>query len=388
MQPPIRKRRSSVTTNYEFVSPGSSNKGQDAMDRSPIDIASPPQSLSHFSSENIAGLVRMMSERYPNSSKEYDALRFQDQLDLSVGSKPCSSTEAKHHEDFLAFCAQSINYVLSDVEALLKSFLHRCHENGIPCNRVSPYRLAYMTKSLKALQHVDSFSSQIFPSLWICAGYVHPSSFSCKGKSGSDAPAMLPAFLDSPLNDVEASHLVKIVFAALAASISSPSLETMYFTVFLRASGSVVSPEDCSEQYKKLFSHILDASSRFQDEMALKVAKRIVGAAAARHYTSKRSVGHQHPSEFFDIAVDYLFSNRIYVNVLNDEILPSVKGGKLTCPNICRSDRNAYSDYIAIIEWLKTIIVREWDGKAKVPTHSVVAGALELLTRICQCPPF
>ena len=42
---------------------------------------------------------------------------------------------------------------------------------------------------------------------------------------------------------------------------------------------------------------------------------------------------------------------------------------------------------VVLIEWLRTVIMSEWDGQPKVLKCSAIGGALEFLSEICEHLP-
>ena len=205
------------------------------------------------------------------------------------------------------------------------------------------------------------------------------------------------------LNLPEAAHIVKIVLAALVGSIKIPNREAWLAVQRLRRSGHIVLPRP---GYKPpvsyaLMSHTLAIMDAFEDDMAHSLVKRLAMALACRrnfenlsHHSSMsdellpRDCG----SEMFDLIVRALVEVDVLTVIpIDTNLQPTLRGGTLqgNFKGLClqdqsKTDNNKSLRLEIVVEWLRGLLLKEWDGNVEVSKGSALAGALELLSSLCK----
>ena len=317
--------------------------------------------------------------------------------------------QAMQYKSFLAYSAQSITYVLGNVQPLFQSFFYVKPFHKTP-ELIEICGLSDMISLFRKLNRIDRPPYNIFPSLWVSAGNLylpsvahfnvstnrHVSSetqFSSEGSSsGADEESQVHS------RTLETCHIVKIILAALMAAVPRCDASEWRAIRLLRSSGYVMpfamsssSPKDSDP------TRSIPTVDVFEDEMALSLVTRLLRALAGRHYAVK---SHDEYTLQQGICEIYQGCSGIFASVLryladdHPTIATSDCAATLTLQN-----GRLVSDFAAtegletmllvLIEWLRTVIMSEWDGQPKVLKCSAIGGALEFLSEICEhLPPF
>ena len=352
-----------------------------------IALSSPP-SLSHLSSANIRALLRMLVERHDEPFYEHYLLRDQGRSDFPSLSSTTFPQRSQSYLGFLAFISQSINHVLSSPEALMMSFLDCSLDNRSRMVAQSD-ALPIMIASFRLLRAIDFHPSNILPSLGVITGHLYPLVPGQKNKTALKVGMRLLDNTRGSLDHLQMCHLFRITFAALIASVPSCSAETIIAVAKLRTSGTIASFEGLkdSSHNPRLIHEILDCAFAFDEEMPLSVLKRVVKAIAARHYGNKCQTDYSRTGingkSLFAQATYYLLADG-YKVYPTDQHAPFLRSANLINPPKPKLARNLEQPVLVTIHWLQALIVKEWDGKPRVPKCSAVGGAIELLRQLCQ----
>lgn len=383
--------------NSQFERPGLA--GMRPSHKTSVSVASPfkpdpnlpAQSLSHFTSANIMALVGA-------KGSHRRAMREQWQLDfLGRTDLPPRSSEGNLYGKFLAYSDQSIVHILSNVDALLRSFLHSDNSNTSP-QVVWSYDFASMVDLFRKLRCIDMHPRKIFPSLWVSAGRLYPVSTATNKRRSLTISELGLISLDRPpasqgdsLSDLEACHVVKIILAALVASV--PKLIPMGWLAVrkLHASGQIAPfvDVDNSPAEKKMIGDLVVTLHAFENELALSLVVRLARAIGVRHHRAqanalaedRKNSCRDFPPTFSRVIIYVNAADALKIRVADKGGHPSVKGGEWTDPEVEPMTRHP-KEWPIIIEWLRAVIVKEWDGNAKIAKGSAVGGALGLLLYI------
>ena len=351
----------------------------------------PAQSLSYFTSANIIALKGARAVHRSELYEQHWLLKFLGRTDLPQHSSGCGS-----YGDFLAYSGQSITYVLSNVDALLRSFLHSDDSNAA-AKVVWSYDFASMVDLFRKLRRIDMHPHKIFPSLWISAGRLYPVSTVTNKRcplTASDLGLFSfnppPASQGCSLNDLEACHVVKIILAALVASVPKCSSMGWLAVRKLHASGQIAPfiDADNSPAEQKMIGKLVRTLHAFENEMALSLATRLARSIDTRYHLARaralaedvENYRRQFPPTF-SWVIDYVNADQLKICVADSEDQPSVKNGEWIDPEIEPITWHP-REWPIIIEWLRAVILKEWDSKAKVAKSSAVGGALALLLHI------
>lgn len=336
-----------------------------------------PQSLSHFTADNIQALEDTIVENHADLYEAHRRLRMRGRTDTPLRSSTCSRDEAESYNNFLAYSAQSMTYVLSNIEALMQSFI-LCEIDDKSTKIVRSYGLALMVRSFLQLKALSFHPSSIFSSLWISAGYVYPD------VSRRRAVSMAKSEVVSQMYDLSVCHIEKIIFAALVASAPECHGRTWSALSKLRAAGQVAPRADDTIAEQKSVRKVLDTGAVFENEMALSVVTKLLRGIAARHFDFEfEKVMKGSNSNYIAYVIRYLVlevSGPLMPD--NEAPLPSIKGGESGGGGTYQVSEGLERPFRVIIEWLRSVIIKEWDGKPQIRKNGPVACALELLLYI------
>lgn len=387
-------------------------------------MSSYPQ--SHFDYGNILELRAMSQADGGELLGQHRLLRQMGRTGhpiLQAGSSlgdPAYREKFKRHYIFLAYSSRSITDVLSSTDALLQSFLGF---TGASPEVASTYEMTKLTLMFRLLGDLDFHPRNIFPSLYLSAGKLYlrrparsdaPSNNGAQPTMDSGSPPETHVNSSDPdrlLSDLEACHIIKVILAALVASVPGfyepgISLEAWGYLSNVRAAGRVI-PDGpgYSLRGQKIVNEILSVTWALEDAMALSLARRLCRAIATRFCLPEPTSTHMNKGkgkETEEISPDdrkIQAISRIMRYVTVDSIpahitasstsRPSLRNGILDdSDNWDTFSTEPYSKcWHVILEWLRTVILKNWNSKPWIPRCSEISGALELLSWMCK-PPY
>lgn len=351
----------------------------------------PSQSLSHFTGANIIALKGARAVHCSDLIEQHWLLRYLGRTDL-----PQHSSHYSTYGDYLTYSSQSMTYILSNVDALLQSFLH-VDDSNAATKVVWSYDFASIVDLFRKLRRIDMYPHKIFPSLWISAGKLYPASTTTNRRRSLTTSGLSSFSLDAPaasqgssLNDLEACHVVKIALAALVASVPKCSPMGWLAVRKLHASGQVAPFIDTcnSPAEQKMIGKLVKTLQTFENEMALSLAIRLARSIDIRYHLARaralvedvEKYRRQFPPTFSRV-VDYINADGLKICVADSEGQPSIKSGEWSDPEIEPITWHP-KELPIVIEWLRAVILKEWDGKPRVEKGSAVGGALGLMLHI------
>ena len=371
----------------------------------PLYSASYCPSLSRLNAMNIGALLIKM-ESYKdfvqNDLHRQQMGRTENPLRPAAGMR---HDQAMQYKSFIAYSTQSITYVLGNVEPLLQSFFY-----VEPFHFIEVCGLRDMISLFRKLNRVDRPPYNIFPSLWVSAGNLYLPNIAqfnvstnrdVLSETGSSSEALsYSADQESQAHSrtLETCHIVKIILAALMAAVPLCDAIEWRAIRLLRSSGHVM-PFAISSSSPKDFDPTKDIPTTvdvFEDEMALSLVKRLLRALAGHHYTPRSHVGHilqqgrceiyQGYPGIFASVLRYLAEDHPRIAICPSAAAPTLQNGRLVS-NFAVTE-GLETMLLILIEWLRTVIMSEWDGQPKVLKCSAIGGALEFLSAICEHLPF
>ena len=354
----------------------------------------PARSLSHFTRANIIALREVWVTCHSELPEQHSLLKLLGRTDLPQNSSGCGS-----YGDFLAYSGQSMIYILSNVDALLQSFL-QCDDSNAAFKVVRPYDFPLIVDLFRKLRRIDMHPHKIFPSLWISASRLYPVSAVTSKRRPLTASDLDQFAFDLPpipqswsLNDLEACHVVKVILAALVASVPKCSPMSWLAVRRLHASGRVspFAEIDNSPAEQRLIGKLGGMLQAFENDMALGLVKRLARSIDIRYHLARARVLADNATNaeknrrlfphILSRVLDYVNADSLKICVADNEGQASLKCGEWIDPEI-ESITWHRKEWPIIIEWLRAVILKEWDGKAKVAKGSAVGGALGLMLHI------
>ncbi|KAI0142919.1 hypothetical protein GGR57DRAFT_375234 [Xylariaceae sp. FL1272] len=252
------------------------------------------------------------------------------------------------------FVEQSIFNVLSDPRAVLESFT-TC--DGTIDSQTLWYCMLRLTRAAPQL---------VFDSLWIALASLFAPPLSLQSPRSPTAKVFGSS--QNALSNVEAASLMSICFHALVAAAplvtDSRQLHDMSrirsHGMSLIGSGAVArQPSSVCLEYEDVFT----------DDLALRLAKRLLTAISTRRYfdeLARLDLSRIEDSTASDV-----------LDILLSQIEPSMQ----SMLHFSRSERTVHEKRVPILllDWARAVMIQEWAGKPDVSGDGPFGGALMLI---------
>ena len=409
---PICQRFKGGITTFSSLERNNSASSSPATDLDDVylEALEPSQTLDRFSFDNIRPFVEIFRRTAPRLADDYT---FYGQLGRTTSpfcfssSESCTNT-VMHH----AFGVQSIFHIFGSVDSILKSFVVPPGDDIL----VSQFAFGFIriVYELRLVMSIDYHPRNVFSSLWSSASSIYvPASTRTKTanpkaykKPHMEFPALLGVPLDNvptnlqALSDHEAAHVGRVVLASLVAFL--PIFNDLHALRIIRShrSRGRIAPEHAlmlNTGFSK--KSVLEAMDALDDDMGLSLVGQLVKAISSRRCISemsKRQLSNVHgekKNKFdYDLFMEKLLCDLLDWHCLNSSNV-SIKGFQLTSTNMSNSTTFSAAEkgyqsaqhycISAIVEWLRSLILHEWDGKGKISRWGTVGGSLEFMSFIC-----
>lgn len=332
------------------------------------------QTVTHLSSEIIDGLGQIMvqsDEEAENWRQELDRIQFMGNLE-----NPDWQFATSRQRQVFPFVAQSVFYVFSSAGQILRSFelpskaaTSRAINARLDLSRLqaSLQRLFTLCPWEIALHSLWSALEKLFvpPEDWS----ARPSGRSSRSSTVATqaAPPVVPRRIsdEGHLSDADAAYIATVAFFTLASSVPELDASTWKGILRMRATGAVASSAEMHRLSQEHAQRAVEVADRLEHELGLRLVNRLVRALAARltyHEISKARRVYNH--DFRKVSVlDRVVENLSEHYSLAGSIPALRPPGAIPL----------------IMEWLRTLFLREWDGNPEVPLSSAAGGAVQIL---------
>lgn len=345
----------------------------------------PPQTLVYFTIDNVKELLRIMTED-PAFQKAYCLNntfgRKQSMVCLSQPFKAPSTPETT-----AAFVLQSIIYILSSFGPLMCSFrLPNVKNNNSPTQDSLPFN--QMTYAMKVLIGLELHPPNVIPCL--CRSTAHlfarlPYGNDNRYKPGSRQAGEVKQETWHFRDETQVAHIFKISLAALTALIPGCRLRVWGFVQRSHAQGLTV-PWSSELQGDRVEIEILHAvMSSFENDMALDLVKQWVNAMASRLRVVHLHEGQHSALELIiqslaNTVPPVIYRASIYGRLDFNYRDGGDSGNGDGTPNGQGSPDEGPSYGSMVYEWLRRLMLREWDGNVEIRKSSTVASVLEVMS--------
>ncbi|KAL2822037.1 hypothetical protein BJX63DRAFT_180883 [Aspergillus granulosus] len=346
------------------------------------------QSLSHLNDEIIDGLKQMLIV------SDEEAEKWKEELALMEYSGSFEDSEwrfaTSRQRAVFTFITQSVFYAMGSARQLMQSF----RENSTCPNEhpgtSSKLNLQLLEPALRKLFAICP-KDIIFHSLWnaLDALFVPPKELSTPGRlsrrssSNSNTPASASApipirrtsdaFTREYITDSTAADIATVALFALATSLPEIDSTTWSCMVLMRSTGNVAMSAVIEMFRLKDAQLVVEATDILEHELALRLVDRLVRAITARlafHEIAKSRYGYtqestKRKSSVLDSLVELLGQHH-----------------DLTGAALEARDQNlrAPSAPAIITEWLRTLLLKNWDGNPEMSRSSSEGGAVQILS--------
>ncbi|CAG7928151.1 unnamed protein product [Penicillium olsonii] len=342
------------------------------------DIIPLAQTITHLTPEIINGLSQVMVET------QDDADAWSEELDhiQSTGGfeQPEWRFSTLRQREAFPFIAQSTFFVLSSPQHILRSFGTECSNvDGAISNRLD---VSHLRGSLQLLFSVCPWDIALH-SVWgsLDRLFVPPNGLTSSGRpsrrssrsSAMSGPAssivsrrISASANEDYVSDPDAAYICTVALFTLVSCMPKMDSLTWRAVVHMRSNGSVASFSHMGKLPPHNAKQVVEVTDRFEHELGLRLIARLVRLITARlayHEISKARHGYQadQPKQrkvsMLDRVLDYLSEQHASPDS-DESITPAA----------------------LIVEWLRTLFLREWDGNPDMARSGAAGGAVEILS--------
>lgn len=359
----------------------------------------PLETLSHFSCRNVQSLYAMSLAL---GTQKFKALRADHSAAKSTSTAlpDYETVRALKVSPLRSFAHQSIAYVLSQSSTLLNSF----RKHALVSNTTDfkdPSAFQDIVESMAELNKLDQTHSSVMHSLLrastslfpfptspqIEEGQTHSTTSSQKNNLEAQADptkSHSPSAFGAALQADEAAHVALVIFAALIATIPPCSVYVFQLAMECHGLGRIVpAPEVTDPKTIQSVQRVLDA---FDNEDALNLLAGLVKALSARNMAT-RKIAEKHPNllmpkRVVNYVLDWVLGG--YVAPFAGAKEPQTSGFEeivwgYISPPFELNARPSIAYIAIIIEWVRYLVIKEWDGGMEVDLSGPAGGALDFL---------
>ncbi|KAK5626355.1 hypothetical protein RRF57_002070 [Xylaria bambusicola] len=301
-----------------------------------------PQSLSRLNPEAVNFLCDVLQD---DSTTE----RHMSTQNMEKATEGSSSLPQILKYEWKLFAEQSIFNVLSDPQALLESFAS--HDGAVDSQMV----WYCMLRLTRAAPHL------VFDSLWVAMASLFAPPKSLQTSRYSTAKVFSTS--QKSFSNAETASLMSICFHALiaAAPLVKDSRQLLDMSR-IRSRGLLLTGSGGIAEQRSLLS--LQYEDAFNDDLALRLARRLLMAILTRRY--------------FDELME------LDLHLLESAKEPDVLDMLLSISSHLCNPRCAFPSLservpILLLDWARTVMIQEWTGKPDVPGDGPFGGALTLI---------
>lgn len=365
------ENESSVESDVEAKKPTEKSLTESHESELSLSDEKPPQSLSSLPIEAINLICDILEndntlekhelhpDRLDDDSKRYPLHKVP--LHRNIYSRIGYPRSLKNQ--WRCFVEQSLHSVLNKPDSLIKSFNG---QDGEPFDTQTIwYCMLRMTRVAPSI---------VFNSLWVATGtlFKPPKELEWAMQSHNDGSDP-----DQPMSKADAARLISICFHALVAAAPLLNDPRQLANMSRIRSYGISLPGRESSTYEGA-RLCLQYDDAFTNELALRLARRVFSAVSTRRRFS----------ELIQVQRDVKCDAKEQESIL-DIILGTFKYLDLDASpqlNFTAAERDLHEKRMPtlILDWARTVMLQDWDGRAEVPADGPFGGALETIAAICM----
>ena len=375
-----------------------------------LDLFRPPQTLSKLSYHVVNALHDLITSSDVVAVEER-RLRKYFNRPSTKSHRPSDTLATLRHLEVQSYAEQSIYYVLSSPDTLLESFKdlackYQRHRTGFCELLLHPQSIDEAFRLL-----LENGSTIVFHSLWqgIETLFAPPPELVPPKSPKSRAAVSSLAFSDNGLSkgsisnsidaqhryltNGEACHIILICFHALVAAVPRVRAGVGLRVRRLRALGKIAPDSPILDPgMTRPVGDWLRCMEVFEDEMAIRLASRLVRGLATRLYFTEvmNTKGTKVKMSTDDQAQDIVALLCAYFQKCCSHGLYQTGRRDLNTSETQAQGLNSdsslapWSMSAIVIEWLRTVMLKAWDGKEEVAKLGVMGSAVTVMKCFCE----
>lgn len=342
--------------------------------------------VSHLNAEIVEGLFQLLAQN------ERDAQKWKEEIDYMNAEGKFDNHNWRHatprQREVFPFVAQSVFYGLNNSRQLRKSFRRKrsSQHSQNPTEGIT-VDLQTLESTLRKLQAICP-CDLVLNSLWNSLEQLFipprdmPMAFRASRRVSYIQPETLlvgaspPSTPDEPLSDADAAHMLTVVFFALITFLPKVDGQTWRGIQQIREAGTVLPEAQMQKLNAKSTALVLDVTDKLEHDLALRLVHRLVRALTARLAFYEISKAKTLPS--VDVkkrrdksVLDLLFDN---LREHHESLKQKADTGGETVP------LDTPVAAAMIVEWIRTLFLKEWDGKPEILRSEAAGGAIQILS--------
>ena len=347
------------------------------------------KTVPRFTWENISASVDAMNtSRERGYFSEHRFLRFMGRPTTATYLTALDISSTNAVERRTVFMTQRVIHILSDVDCLLASFRTPPYAQAVDDDpsrvSIATTSFIYIWVSFFLILELGGYGSIISSCLHSSLRKVERYSF-VFNLAKPLIPPCTPFQLPHSVDDSGIVHIATIVVAALVAFVPVCSPET-WISICERRSQGRVSHEARFFSNDLSSQEIIGTIDSLEDERLLSLTRQLIRMTIVysgrrriasnqhteHHVQEKSAVGAE--NSLLDLLMDHKFTKD------HCEIAAKTFGD--ITPESCWSHA-----CFTILELLRTVLLKEWDGSAVVSKTGLVAGAADCMNVLCRATP-
>ncbi|XHG08337.1 hypothetical protein AWENTII_011442 [Aspergillus wentii] len=348
------------------------------------------QTVTHLTSEIVEGLGQMMVQ------SEEEAQTWRDELASMESAGNFEDSEwhfaTPRQRQVFAFVAQTVFYTLGSAKQVLHSFRKETQDPVETKQKATNTSLDFqqLQSSLRRLFTICPWDIALH-SLWSSLEklFVPPKELSTSGRQSrrSSTNSTMGVSVSAPIvtrrasdsgnehvTDSNAADIATVTLLALISAIPQIDAQTWRGIIQMRGIGAVTSNAEIQKLPTSSARLIVEVTDKLEHELALRLMNRLVRALTARvvfHEISKTRQPYTHES---------IKQNKTSVLDLLVNNLSKYHGS--SAAEVDASTPQSPGAPALIAEWIRTLLLREWDGNPEISRSSAVGGAVQILSSL------
>ncbi|KAL0941772.1 hect domain protein [Colletotrichum truncatum] len=260
------------------------------------------------------------------------------------------------------FIEQSLFNILSDPQSLVSSFVK---DDGLLDSHTIWYCMLRLTRVAPSL---------VFHSLWMASGSLFGAPKSLQSLRSPTARVFRRH--ERSLDNVEAGQLLSICLHALvAAAPLITDSRTLFDMSRIRSNGLTLAGSGALARQPAWLCLLYDDA--FSNDLALRLARRLFAAISARKCFAEMAA-QEDDTDDKDHDLDALRPLLAQLDSLSGEVASNSELDQL--------DRAGHETRVStlLLDWAKTVMLQEWDGKPEISCDSSFGGALSLIAAMYE----
>ncbi|EEA28372.1 HECT domain protein [Talaromyces marneffei ATCC 18224] len=343
--------------------------------------------VSHLNADIVDGLSQLLADNEEDAQKWKEELEYMNIQGKSENHKWRYAT--LRQREVFPFVAQSVFYGLNSSRQLTKSFRRKrplSQHSRKPSDSIT-VDLHTLESTLRKIQDICP-GDLVLNSLWNSleqlfmpprdmpvgvrasrrVSYIQPDNLT------PDASQSSPSY--EPLSDADAAHMLTVVFFALITFLPKVDGQTWRGIQQIREAGTVLPEAQMQKLDAKSTALVVSVTDKLEHDLALRLVHRLVRALTARLAFYEISKTKALPSVDVKKRRDRSVLDLLYDNLRehHESLKKAAEGDGQTV---------AIDTPVAaamIVEWIRTLFLKEWDGKPEIPRSEAAGGAIQILS--------